>query len=374
MSLLAASIEDRLFYEKIRGEKLTPHLYIFLIGPGSLGKGTALGGVRRLLCDWAKCDKASGGPIHLHSGNLTYKGIVDLLGGQQQDAMTGAIISNPRIWIMMDELKNNIGEGQIARNFISMMTDMYTGSYDFSDTTRTHGRIRVSRACVNWIVGSTQEWMLDVLSITEIYSGTTARIVFAFEDDDLDNRKFRPIYPPDWDAVMSHLVARVKMLPHVAGQFQMSPDAMALEQKWYYNRKRPDDKAMRPAWKRGQDLAIKLSMLHAIADGQDGVNQRFVIQYKHMYRAILSVNETLRNMQRLLAMTGSEVEQTTDSDRIKVKIKSAGTIEHSPLLRSLPKSITGPKLTAHCKEMRDRGEIRIEYSEKGGKVYHWEKS
>lgn len=369
ISLLAACLEDRVFYEKLRGEKLTPHLYIFLIGPSVVGKGTALGGVRRLLCAWSALDRDSGGPINLHSGSMTYKGIIDVLSSPFADP-TGQIIASPRLWLMMDELSNDIGDGQLAKSFIKMMTELYTGNYKFGDTTRGHGNKTVKDACVNWLAGSAPEWLLDSISFTEIHSGATSRIVFIFEERNR-GRIFEPIYPYDWDPVMSHLIARLKEIPQISGQFTISPDALAFAKQWYHNRREPLDTAMLPSWDRGQDLAYKLAMIYSIADRPLGDRSLLEIKYKHIYNATLLVNDSLRNMQKLLSIAGGSVEQTTELSRIRERIKQAGTIGHSPLLRALPKSITGPKLTMYCMEMKAREEIEIEYSERGGKVYGW---
>ena len=70
MSLLASRVEDRVWLEKDIDEKMSPKLYVFLIGPSRLGKGSAIGKVLRL---GAEVDEMSGREVKCYNGDVTAK-------------------------------------------------------------------------------------------------------------------------------------------------------------------------------------------------------------------------------------------------------------------------------------------------------------
>lgn len=321
LSLLASVVEDRVWYVKHTGKKLLPNLYIFLVGPGSLGKGCSIDGVVDL-CDAANVS------INKIRGKLTYKGLIDEMAEQKfTDPNTGRIYTpKSRLWILMDELKADLGSSRnLVEDFISTMTELYTGYYEASDRTRLHGKIITDRACLNWLTGSTKSWLMKCFSLDDVYSGATARIAFVFADYSRQLRYVRPILPEDSEEVMKYLVARVKMLPYLQGQVIMTDDAWTLENQWYYNRKSPMDDAMWPAWKRGQDLALKLAMLNVIADGGP-----LVINYNQMHRAIKLVDMSLRHMRTLLALA-SKTPEISNVNKVANVIMKKGRVTHQAL-------------------------------------------
>jgi hypothetical protein len=120
LSLLASRVEDRVWLEKLKGDKLTPLLYVFLLGPPALGKGTAIGKVLRLGLEASGTQKR----IRVYNGTVTAAHLVDVLGGgldsNREDAV--CLIANPKLWLVTDELANDIGKGPQADAFVKWMT------------------------------------------------------------------------------------------------------------------------------------------------------------------------------------------------------------------------------------------------------------
>lgn len=369
LSLLAACAEDRVWYEKHPGRKLTPHLYVFLVGPGSLGKGHAISEVVSLM-------KAAGlkwpqGLVRIHRGPITFKGVIDKLSQPVVDEVSGSKLPpSAKLWVLMDELGNDVGTGPLAKNFIKMMTELYTGDYDFEDTTRTHGsRVIRDASCVNWTAGSQESWMMETITPDDVRSGAAARIVFVFEDDKEDVRYVRPVLPFDWTEVTEYLIARLKMMPYIEGQFHMTENAEKLEKKWYLDRRRPDDRDLRSSWKRGQDLAIKLAMLHAIADGE--FRKGLVIEYKHMHRAIGMSEFALGNMVKLLEAS-SQTPETKSANFLQNILVKLGEVGHTPLSRMVCKRGMNAKMLREAMwELKGRGLVGYGRSNTGGIVYTW---
>lgn len=81
VSLIAATVEDRVWYQKFKHEALFPNLYVMLVGPSGLGKGMAISHLVRL----ADC----GITINKFRGRVTAAHLIDHLGKPIVDEWEG---------------------------------------------------------------------------------------------------------------------------------------------------------------------------------------------------------------------------------------------------------------------------------------------
>jgi len=362
LSFLSAALENRIWFEKHKKKKLLPNIYVFLVGPGSLGKGHAIGSVYNDLHREAKL------PNKVHPGKITSKGLIDVMTSRvETNYQTGEpYMPYANIWVITDELKSDIGTGHLAADFISTMTQMYTGYFDTSDTTRTHGSKPIQKPCPVWTAGTTEEWLMQVFTQDDIYSGAAARIVFSFEDYG-PTRYWRAEAPKDEKQVMDYLVARSKMLPYIEGQIYMTDKAEDFERSWYLGRRSPNDRAMWPAWKRGHDLALKLAMLFAVADGGP-----LVINYNHIFRATELVKQSQDGIARLFTLAGRSPE-TISINYVENLIRKKKRVTHTRLLNhvSSTRGIKAEGLRRYINEAVQKGLVRRTTGKYGGVEYVW---
>lgn len=365
ISYLAACLEDRVWYEKHMGSKLTPHLYVFLIGPSALGKGTAIRGVQKLATQ-------TNIPFqdYIFSGSITYKAILDKLGKGQKDEETDDYYPpHGKLWLIMEELADDVGQGTLASAFIKKMTKLYTGDADSceGDSTRKHGEVKVRNACVNWLAGSVKQWLLEVMTEQAIYSGPASRIVFVFYNSLQDIRCYRPIYPPDTKIVAEYIKARLQSLPHLSGKFSMTERAVRLERVWYEYRIRPKEEALWPSWKRAQDLVLKLGMIYSIAEGND-----LVIREGHIQKGICLAERSLESMQYIIevARGNPEIEKI---DKVETVMRQRGCIERTPLSRIMyKKGMNAQRLNEALRDLEVRGLVRSMFDPKRKVIsYQW---
>lgn len=360
LSLLAACVGDKVWLEKDRGKKLTPCLYVMLIGPSALGKSYAIGRVHGMM------EEACRGLVKTYCGSVTAAHFIDFLGIKVHDEATGAVyVPNPVTWLVTDELANDIGRGPLADDFIKLMTKIYTCPLVLDTGTRTHGHIQIREPCVNWLVGSTKEWMISTLTGDTLRSGFGSRIAFIMSEY-RDLRYLRATYPEDYDTVYKHILARLIALCYMGGQFVMTPEAEAEESRWYMNRKRPIDERLWPSWKRQQDLLLKVAMLLSLADGPP-----LVIDVAHVKVAKQLSEWVQRNMTYAVEMAVRTpvidfTQQVADALEIEKVVK------HSPFARKMLRRGIDSRLLHQIVQGLQRDEhIKISYSGTGGKMYTW---
>lgn len=297
VSLIAAVVEDRVWFQKFKHESLFPNLFVMLVGPSGLGKGTAIGNVMRLANESVT--------INRYRGRTTAAHLVDHLGKMGTDEYGRKVLSNPKLWLVMDELSNDISTNKsMVREFVFMMTELYTASgYKMQTGTRTHGQVNIDNPLVNWLAGTTEGCLRDVLSKDLLESGFTARTCFIFGDYDFAKRRPRITYPIDYDEVFEHLCLRMYALQQTTGVFKLTDAADSELEKWYNTRPEPREELLYSAWKRHHDLMLKFAMILCLAGGGP-----MVIQHGHIVQAQYMVKQCFVFAEKVIEIASEGLE------------------------------------------------------------------
>lgn len=322
LSMIGAAVADRVWLMKM-GKKLHPNMYTFLIGPSGLGKGEAIdavGGLARRVpgVNWLRVKR-------------TAAGLLDKMAQYHINKNKEKIYKFNKLFLVMPELGMAIGTGRTADDFIKHMTDMYSGSGDTLDEgTRTSGTHAVPSPCLNWLVGTTKEWLMSSITKDALYGGFIARTACVQADYNLDIRYDEPWMPPDRDEVLSYLYARLVKLTRITGlEMKLSGKARELIRHWYLNREAPDvDDPLMPSWKREHDFILKLSMILALADDMDTIKSEHFIEAEKLSRGLQT------RMPELITYA-SVTPQTEALQRASAILRRAKSMPQDLLLRRL---------------------------------------
>lgn len=353
---MAACVGNRVWMEKFRGSKLTPNLYVLLVGDSGSGKGVAIDAALRLLQDDTDPDIEE---MNVYRGKATAPHIIDFLSRHAPTTMDGQReVRDPtkptRLYLVTPELAFSTGSGPIADMFVKMMTELYTGGdYVLQEGTRTSGHHKINNPLVNWFGGSTKEWMVSSLTRDAIESGFFARIVTVDGKYDPSKRVYDPKYPDDYEEVVAFLQARVNWLLQVEGKVRWTKQAHALAKAWYEDRMPPQDALMMPTWKREDDMMRKLAIIFMLDRRPD----RLVIRSKH----VLAAQRLLRKVQKVIPELITISSATPENQAImfvRRTIESAGKIQqHVLIAQGAKRGLTGEKTLQAVKTLIDGREI-----------------
>lgn len=283
LALVAASVADRVWYEKFKGKKLAPNLYIALIGPGACGKGEAIENAINLAVEHPQ--------INVYNGRGTPQFLTDYMSKSRTldgkivaPDSGGAFYKNSKIWVVQEELGAAIDRGDSADGLVKFFTQNYTTRrYLTQDGTVTRGLKSVVDPVFNWLFGSNLRWMMDVFPESSISGGTWGRIVGVQGGYNFDKRIEIPVYPPDWEEVRARVHRKLDDLCEVEGAFSITDKARNIMSAWFHQRPAPSDEAIAPAWIRQHDLVFKLAMILSLSDGCDlRIRSRHVIAAQKM--------------------------------------------------------------------------------------------
>jgi len=367
LSVLAAACADRVYFEKFAGKKMRPNLYVILIGPSGLGKGEAID----FAMEFVPKEKYER-QINPWRGKVTGAAFADALGKGRKDENGDTNFDpddTPVAYLITPELSMSLGEGKIADDFVKRMTELYTGGkYEYNEATRTHGETKFLAPVLNWLAGSTEDWLHESVSRSAIKSGFFGRAVpIMVSNYDLANRITNPSYPDDRAAAMEWLHNRVEEITTLEGRFRLTNQASDVRDAWYQHRPVPADNDMLPSWVREDDLALKIAMLLALSAGRDDL----VISSATFTRAITLAQQAHHAVPALIS-SASATPQTTGLGVVRLFIQNGGRIPHSALLKKVThRGIHAKELQQHIETLKQQRLIRTERTTGGGAVYVW---
>ncbi len=318
LSALAACVSNRVWLEKMPGKRLAPNLYVALLGPSAIGKGEAIDAMLNVVRNQRR--------VNVFKGKVTAPSLLDQL---VQPKPSGVPWSH--MFLVTPELSWSMGKGDWADMLVKQLTELYGGSLDtIRETTRTRGSIRIKAGelCINWLSGSTEEWLRSVIPADAISGGFFGRMVVVPAEYDFATRYPRPIAPYDRDFLGALLYARLGALARLTGPFHETPEAVDVDAKWYKGRPEPTDPDMYAAWKRQHDFVLKLAMLLSLADGET-----LTITGATMAEAQKLSAHVMRRMAKVVG-TGSMTAETRGLDVAEQYVRRiGGLVPHSMLLR-----------------------------------------
>jgi len=363
LSLVAAILEDRVWVEHHR-EPLFPNLYVLLVGPSGCGKGTAIEFAMR---QWTTLYS---GPGRLIKGGLTKQSLLDALGGRRTGIVGGhatvqSAVANPHPWIVSPELYNALGVGgPVAEAFIANLTDLYTSStVPTTEGTRQWGSVTISGHCINWLAGSTSQWLRRSLSPDAILSGFFGRVIAVEGTYVTDWTESR--YDANYTTIIKQVHVHLSRIATLSGAYTVTDDASDVRKQWLEHRDVPDDEFLRPAYQRDDDLLMKLSVILSA-----GESDSRVIERRHLARARSLVAEARASLPMLVNLAHT----TTQSDGLgatMVLLRRTGYMMHTQLVKILAKrGITAELLRKYITTLEQADQV-ITHTTARGKAYEW---
>lgn len=362
IAMIAATVGDNVYYRKFRHAKLTPNMYTMLIGPSGSGKDMAISTALPFLKNLPI--------VHLYTGKATAAYIIDYLA---KAANGKPPLGHSRMFMVTPELAMSVGSGNMADEFVKLTTALYTGAdYPITEGTRTSGTHVIMNPCLNFLGGTTEDWMMRALTRDAVEGGFFARVAAVKAEYDFANRVLDPVYPPDYEDVVGHLFKRIAMLTRIKGEFHIAPDAKRIEEQWYATREVPDDDSLIPSWMRQHAMILKLAMILSLMDNVTYDADALVIRLDHLKRAQQLSTFLHANLPRLISLA-SQSEETKAIDLVTQIIKRAVRIQRYKLMQKVSaRGINRQVLDLAIEQLMQEKHIgRSTVPGTGGLMYTW---
>jgi hypothetical protein len=254
------------------------------------------------------------------------------------------------------------------------MTAFYVRPAFIIDGTRMHGFVELVQPLVNWLAGTTDEWMQRSIPKDAVEGGFVARVQVVRGQRNYAVRYPQMIYPPDYAEVRAYLKRRLEALLLLEeAEFILDEEARQVHDDWYMNAQPPEDSVLLPSFNRADDLIYKLSLILALAEwpgfdspaDEDGnITYDCTIHKEHVLEAIELWNSLVGDIHETVAVANSNP-QTTDVRIVADAIRKAGRLGRAELQRKvIGRGINKERLDKALETLKASDEIE-ESSERG---------
>jgi hypothetical protein len=202
-----------------------PNMYIVLVGPGAVGKGTAMRPAKELL-------KRMGG-VRMSSQATTKEALVLRLkeaNYHHQDPVTGLSTFHSSMTIFAEELTVFIGYQQ--RELMAYLCDWFDCEGQWTYDTKNKGTDEIMGVWVNLIGATTPQLIMSSLPLESIGGGLTSRIIFVYADKAETISPF-PFLSEEKLELREHLQADLERIHLLCGKFTITADYLDAWGTWY---------------------------------------------------------------------------------------------------------------------------------------------
>lgn len=257
-----------------------PNLFTILVGPSALAKkSTAISLGRRLL-------EATELNVQVIPQSATPEAFVRDLARytekQKDEAMT--LVCAPELLVFL-RIRRKTEESIM----IPLLTDLWDGHRPWRATTIKRGAEEIKFGNVSFLGGSTREWLVKAIPTQTTQGGFTGRCMFIEASGGAKRIAF-PSVGPEQRELKAKLVADLKQMALLKGDFELTQDARDWYEEWYVHElleelKGLTDEEAAGFYGRIHDHVMKLAMILSVAESDDLViNKRHVVQARAYVR------------------------------------------------------------------------------------------
>ena len=224
IATISAIVSPNVYINRGGIYKLSPNVFVMLIGESGLGKGFPIAISKKLV--------KIVNNTRLISGRNTIQAIVKDLGTSETDPKTGVPkFKDARGYVVSGEFSTLVQEDKAA---LPILTELYDKHWneDWKNTTKGAGIDVLHSPTITLLGGSTPEHFANVVPESDVKGGFVGRILTVYEED---RSKINPL--EDTEAVVEfpfeRLSVYLKELAKVKGDFKFSDIGRKFWVKWY---------------------------------------------------------------------------------------------------------------------------------------------
>lgn len=268
VAAIAGALERRVWVDQGR-YKLYPNFYTVLVAKA--GKVKKSSSVRDALSLLREVEGINFGP-----DSITWERLVERMAKTATAENAGFSLDQANttysaITADVDELSTFLDPSN--KGLVSALIKLWDCPDKFDRETRMYGIEFIERPCLNMIAGTTPSWIKDSFDKWSQEGGFASRAIFLHSDQRSQLLPFpKRKMPANRAGVKASLVADLKAIALLRGEYKIEEDAYAWGEEWYMAFNEAVDKGLSDATgftSRKLDHALKLAMVIA-ASRRDG--------------------------------------------------------------------------------------------------------
>lgn len=262
ISAIAAVVSPNVYINRQGVYKLSPNLFVMLIGESGLGKGLPIFLAKQLV--------SLAGTTRIIQGRNTIASIIQDLATTESDEETGKPkFKDARGFVVSGEFSTLLQRDEQA---LSVLTEMYDTHYmgSWADRTKHSGKSKLENLNLTLLGGSTPEHFKNVVPDTDVKGGFVGRILTVYEED-----RYRVNPLSDTEAenqllkTIPDLAEWLKTIALVKGPFSYTKQSLQRWNDWYVDIRTRKIHDPTGAVNRLPDNVLKVAMCVALSRDVD---------------------------------------------------------------------------------------------------------
>ena len=257
LSILAMTMSRKIYVDH-EYFQIHPSLYICLVGRQGLRKSTAKDLAKNMFIEVFP-DYPLGASVQSREKIVEQLAKDDCLRVFTDE--NGNSVEIKPIAFFVNELKNfmSINPG----GMVEFLTDIYDTKF-FAAATIKHGLQPIINPCVNILACETPKWIVEKLKLNVIAGGFSRRMIYAYETESPERITF-PVKSAQAKEAEEWCKAHLRKINDLRGVFTWEPEAKLFFDHWFKNLPRMEDEILEGFYEAKDVLAMKISMLVAVA-------------------------------------------------------------------------------------------------------------
>jgi hypothetical protein len=319
--LAACTVLSHLIGRKVMIDRGTHRLGVdvsaLLISPAGRGR-------RSTACDFIVYDLGITAGAKVFADKFTYEAFGDALLSDEG--------SDPRMLVYAGEMSTLIGKQSYGESMIPSLTDMLTKTSKVSWGTVKRGYKTIENICVNALMTSSPDWLVDNIPAVAFGGGLMSRLLVCVQDGSEQVVTWGDAIPRE---SINASVRDLRRLGQTTGTFgRPTGAAFSWYDNWYHEiakqieRGDLPDERMIPFYARIHDHLLRLTGLLTIAAGDD---LEFTVE--RMEQAWSIIGWTMEDIPKAYASMGLAPIQAAQHAVVAALEKNSGSMDHSSLHR-----------------------------------------
>lgn len=260
VATISAVVAPNVFINREGVYKLSPNLFIMLIGESGLGKGLPINIAKKLV----RMSDAT----RVISGRNTVQAIIRDLARTESDEKTGSPkFKDARGFLVSGEFATLLQEDKMA---LPILTELYDTHFteEWINTTKSAGVDKLVGVNLSLFGGSTPEHFSNVVPATDVKGGFVGRILTVLEEE---RHRINPLAETEGEFSLpfDDLVEWLHTLKLVKGPFHFTAQAKKFWIDWYTDIRSKKVQDPTGAINRLPDNVLKVAMCLSLADDVD---------------------------------------------------------------------------------------------------------
>lgn len=241
-----------------------------------------------------------------------------------------AIYSHSSQCFCLEEIASLFRKHQ--NDLINFLIQAYDCGESYEYRTKTQGRDRILRMCLNFIGGTTPDFMQEVFSDALVNQGYSSRTFYIYGHKNRKSVFFRPELTEQQREYKKEIVSHVKEVAKLHGQVRIDDDTVAFLQKWKEQfDENPKERASQNPKMRAYYARKNIHIMKVAMANHFGVSTEMYLSKADFEQAIEELHEEEKTMQLALTI-GSDNPLAKSSAKVHEHLMDNGKQNFKELL------------------------------------------